>query len=379
MMLSMGFMNGMNQQMVENTISTSLGHVTIHAQGFQQSMKLKYNFRPHERYIESIEKIKGLRSYSPQIKIQAMIRSAETSRSIMLVGIDPEKEKEVSKIYAYTLQEDGSSYLSSPEDEGLLISRIMAERLNVLVGDRIVVMLQDKKNELVGTGFKVSGIYESPLNSFDEYTVFTGIQKLQELTGIQENISEICIVLRDKNMVDGAKEFLKTDIDDASLEILTWKDMAPNLVRSIKLFDTMMFIFFAIIFITVIFSIANTLIMAIMERFHEIGVMKSIGTRPSQIFGMVMLEAMNVGIIGVTLGIAVGLVLNLILSYTGINLSFYTESMRMWGTGSIIYPQIRVTDVFNAVVIVFFTTFIAAIYPAVKAARIKPLEALHFI
>ena len=375
----MGFMNGMNQQMVENTISTSLGHVAVHAQGFQQSMKLKYNFRPHDSYIESIEKINGLKSYTSRIKMQAMIRSAETSRSIMLVGIDPVKEKKVSKIYSYTLQEDGSGYLASPNDDGLLISRVMAERLNVLVGDRIVVMLQDRKNELVGTGFKVSGIYESPLKSFDEFTVFTGIQELQNITGIEDNISEISIVLNDKDMVDGAKEFLTAQMGDAGLEILTWKDMAPNLVRSIKLFDTMMFIFFAIIFITVIFSIANTLIMAIMERFHEIGVMKSIGTRPSQIFGMVMLEAMNVGIIGVTLGIAVGLVLNLILSYTGINLSFYTESMRMWGTGSIIYPQIRVMDVFNAVVIVFFTTFIAAVYPAVKAARIKPLEALHFI
>ena len=78
-------------------------------------------------------------------------------------------------------------------------------------------------------------------------------------------------------------------------------------------------------------------------------------------------------------GIVVGMALNVILSYTGIDLSLYQESMRAWGTGSVIYPIIRFIDIVNAVIIVFFTTFIAALYPAIKAARIKPLDALHFI
>jgi ABC-type lipoprotein release transport system permease subunit len=119
--------------------------------------------------------------------------------------------------------------------------------------------------------------------------------------------------------------------------------------------------------------------MAVMERFHEIGVMKSIGTRPSMVFFMVMFEALNLGLIGLASGIISGAGLVYILSITGIDLSIFMESMRVWGSGSVIYPVIKLLDIVMAFVIVFITTVSAALYPAVKAARIKPLEALNFI
>jgi ABC-type lipoprotein release transport system permease subunit len=141
----------------------------------------------------------------------------------------------------------------------------------------------------------------------------------------------------------------------------------------------MLFIFFGIIFTTVIFSVANTMIMAVMERFHEIGVMKCIGTRPANVFIMIAAEAFNLGLAGMVLGLCSGLILCIVLGVSGLDLSFFSESMRVWGTGSIIYPFIMFKDVISSSVIVFLTAFIAALYPAYKAARIKPLEALNFI
>ena len=116
-----------------------------------------------------------------------------------------------------------------------------------------------------------------------------------------------------------------------------------------------------------------------MERFHEIGVMKSIGTRPSRIFNMVLFEAINLGIVGLIAGIIIGVAITGILAIYGIDLSFYAESMRMFGTGSVIYPAIKTLDIVVATTIVLVTTILAALYPALKAARIKPLDALHFI
>ncbi|HOO70174.1 MAG TPA: ABC transporter permease [Spirochaetota bacterium] len=379
MMFSAGFMNGMNVQMVENTISTSLGHIAVHRRGFQDNMKLEFNFSAGPKMLETIDKTPLVKAWAPRVKMQAMVRSSESSRGVMIVGIDPEREKNISKIYDYTRKEDGSRFISGRNTDEILISREMAEKLDLLLGDRLVVMLQDKDNEIIGTGLRVCGLYETPVNSYDRFVVFVGIEKLQAMNGLGKNISEISVLLHDKKDVDTVKDALIAGVNDRSLEILSWKDMAPSLVKSIRLFDTMMFIFFAIIFMTVVFSIANTLIMAIMERFHEIGVMKSIGTRPRRIFFMILFEAFSLGLIGVVAGIAAGMVLHVVLSYTGIDLSLYQESMRVWGTGSVIYPVIRFIDIVNAVIIVFFTTFIAALYPAVKAARIKPLEALHFI
>lgn len=379
MMLSMGIMNGFNVQMVENTISTSLGHVAIHAKGFQDNMKLEYNFVPGEKVLRAVEANREIESYTPRLKVQGMIRSSETSRGVLIVGIDPMREKTVSKIYEYTLHENGSRFLESQEADEVLISRAMADLLNVMVGDKVVVMIQDSDNDIVGTGLIVTGIYQTPVDAFDKYMVFVGLKKLQGITGVGNAISELNIITKDKEIVESVARFLTARIDDPSLEILTWKEMAPNLVSAIKLYDSMMFVFFMIIFVTVIFSVANTLIMAIMERFHEIGVMKCIGTSPTRIFMMILFEALNLGAVGLLAGVASGLALIGALSVTGIDFSAFMESMRLWGSGSVIYPTLRLYDIAMATVVVLFTTLTAALYPAVKAARIKPLEALHYV
>ncbi|MBN2402675.1 MAG: ABC transporter permease [Spirochaetes bacterium] len=379
MILSIGLLNGMINQAVENTISTSIGHIAIHQKGFQDTMKLEYNFLPARGIEKIIMEENYVSSYAPRLKVQAMVRSAEASRGVLVYGIDPEKEKTISKISDYTIKEDGGAFLDSPSEGSILISKSMAKKLDLLIGDKLVLMIQDKNNEIVGIGMTVKGFFQTPVDSFDKFVVFAGMRKMQEITGLDKNITEINILLKDKKDVDAVKKLLISKIGNPDLEILTWKDMVPNLVSAVKFMDAMMYIFFSIIFITVIFSIANTLVMAIMERFHEIGVMKSIGTRPSWIFFIVIFEAVNLGLIGLAAGVSMGTICTMVLSNVGLDFSFFIESMRMWGTGSIIYPSIKTMDIVMATVIVMSTTIVAALYPAVKAARIKPLEALNYV
>jgi len=379
MIFSMGFMNGMNVQMVENTISTSLGHVAVHKKGFQDNMKLENNFIADDAIYKALREAPAVVAFAPKIKVQGMVRSSETSRGVLIVGIDPEKEKKISKIYDYTSKDEGSAFLDDMAADEVLISKAMAGKLDLVVGDRLVLMVQDKHREIIGEGLMVKGIFESPVDSFDKYVVFVGLKKLQEVTGLGDGISELTVLVKNKDRVRATRDYIRNALKDRDLEVLSWQDMAPNLVRAIALFDMIMYIFFAIVFVTVIFSVANTLIMAILERFHEIGVMKSIGTRPSWIFFMIMFEAVNLGFVGLAAGILAGVSITGLLGYTGIDFSFYMESMRTWGTGSIIYPAIKILDLIVAVIIVLLTTVIAALYPAVKAARIRPLEALHFI
>ncbi|MBN2039665.1 MAG: ABC transporter permease [Spirochaetes bacterium] len=378
MIFAMGFMNGFNVQMVENTIKTSLGHIAIHRKGFQDDMKLDYNFKITDTILQSLNDEEIL-AYAPRVKIHGMIRSSEASGGIMIVGIDPEKEKNISSIYDYTSKGDGSRFLTNEDEEAVLISSSLAKKLDLMLGDKTVLMFQDKNKEIIGVGMRIVGFFTSPIDSFDKFIVFTPIKLLQNITGLGENISEITIVVKNSRKINNIKQKLLTEINDADLEILSWKDMAPFLVSAVNLFDKMMYIFFMIIFITVIFSVANTLIMAIMERFHEIGVMKSIGTKPKRIFSLIMFEAFNLGIVGLASGIILGVIFIQILGIIGIDFSFYMESMRSWGSGSIIYPAVKTMDIVVATVIVIITTIIAALYPAVKAARIKPLDALHYV
>ncbi len=378
MFFMMGISKGMNYQMVDNTISTSLGHVSVHRKGFLDNIKPSYSFVPDEDFMERMKSSKGF-SWAPRVKVQAMIRSSESSRGVMIAGIDPERERTVSGIYEYTSKENGSDFLKSSEARDILISKRTAEKLDLVVGDRLVLILQDVHGEMTGEALTVKGIFSSPVGDFDKHVVFTGLKNLQRITGIGSRISEITIKAENRDLSYRIKKRVEPWLKSTDVVVKTWQEMAPSIVSAIRLYDSMMYVFFAIVFTTIVFSVANTMVMAIMERFHEIGVMKCLGTKPLNIFIMILIESLNLGLLGMAAGmIAGGLVLG-VLTVTGLDLSFFSETMSILGSGTVIYPVVTVKDFFASMVIVSCTAVIAALYPAVKAARIRPLKALHFI
>ncbi|HOT46612.1 MAG TPA: ABC transporter permease [Spirochaetota bacterium] len=379
MLLQIAIMNGMITQMLENNISTKLGHISIAKKGFFDDMKLESNFFPDPSMLDRIRNEKNVVAVAPRVKAFAMIRSSETSRGVIVMGVYPDREKKISKINEYTLAEQGGRYLDDPASNDILISKSLAEKLDVSVGDKIVLLVHDEDSEMTNYGLTVRGLFQTPVRDYDNGVIYMGIKRLQEITGLKDNVSEVMVITTNKNVVDSVKPRIVKSVADDNLEILTWKEMAPFLLSAIAMIDKQMIVFYFIVFITIIFSIANTLIMSIMERFHELGVMKSIGTRPSQIFFIIMFEAMNLGAVGLGVGVLISIAAVNILAIKGIDFSLFMEAMRQWGAGSIIYPLIYARDIVISVVVVEFTTLLAAVYPAVKAARIKPLEALHYI
>jgi ABC-type lipoprotein release transport system permease subunit len=379
MISAMGLLNGIMEQMVDNTIHTALGHISIQVRGFQGSLRSDHSFMPSSALYAAIERISPpKKGYAPRVKLKGIARSSASSRPIVITGIDPTKEQSVSHLVHYIVPGTGT-FFERPDEDSVLISKNMADAMEISPGDKLIVMIQNSKGELSAAGMTVKALFITPVEGFDRHTIFMGIEKLQSFAGFGKNISEISITLKDRRLSRTAKAELIRTAQAEGLDVLTWEEMAPNLVRSIMIVDTMMYISFFIIFITVIFSIANTLVMAIMERFREIGVMKSIGTSPRMVFYMVVFESMLLGVTGLVGGIAFGYAAMMLLSVTGIDLSVYSETLRAMGSGSIIYPSVRAFDVFMASTIVLFTAFCAAIVPARKAAQIEPVKALAYI
>ncbi len=379
MIITMSVVNGMNYQMIDNTISTSLGHVSIHKKGFIENIKPSYSFKPSPGIYEKIINTGRVTGAAARIKIQGMVRSSEASQGVVITGIDPLREKTVSELFEYMVKGQGEGYPENPDGDWIIISKQTADKLDLIPGDRLVLMFQDAGEQIVAESFYVSGIFVSPIDTFDKFTVFTGIKKLQSIAAMGSSISEISIRVETRNDAVAVCDIIKVFTSDPAIETVTWQQMAPSILSAIRLYDALMFVFFGIIFITVIFSVANTMIMAIMERFHEIGVMKCIGTRPQNIFIMITAEAISLGFASMAAGLAASIILVGIFAYTGMDLSIFSESMRIWGTGSVIYPLLMLKDIIASVIIVFMTAVISSIYPAIKAARIKPMEALNFL
>lgn len=193
MLVIMAVMNGTNYQMIDNTISTSLGHVSIHKKGFMDNIKASYGFTPDAGLYSALDRVAGISGWAPRVKVQGIVRTSESSQGVMITGIDPVRESGVSEIYKYTSKTGGSEFLEDPSAGDVLISEQLARKLDLVVGDRLVVMLQNSSDEISGEALIVRGLFQSPIDSFDKYVIFTGIEKLQSAAGMKNRISEISI------------------------------------------------------------------------------------------------------------------------------------------------------------------------------------------
>jgi len=221
MLLAIGIMNGMIAQMLDNSISTKLGHIAISGRGFSDTMRIENNFFPDDRISTALRKEKDIVAFAPRIKAYGMIQSGEASRGVMIIGVLPSSEINVSKINEFTLPDEGGRFLSDPDALDILISKSLADKLDVYVGDRVVLMLTDKDNERAGVGLTVRGFFRTPVEDYDNMVVYMGIGRLQTLTNLGGNISEITIITKKKEIADSVKERLSRAINDPSLEVLS--------------------------------------------------------------------------------------------------------------------------------------------------------------
>ena len=151
MIMITAFSNGLVTQMTDNTINTALGHVALHRKGFRKNIKLENVFTPVPQVYAALDGEGSLSGYAPRVTIKGMIRSGEGSRGVLIQGIDPARERGVSRI-SRSIIRGGGSYLAGPSSDGILISKALAEKLDVYLDDRVVLMFQDRNNELVGCG-----------------------------------------------------------------------------------------------------------------------------------------------------------------------------------------------------------------------------------
>jgi ABC-type lipoprotein release transport system permease subunit len=208
--------------------------------------------------------------------------------------------------------------------------------------------------------------------------VYIPLADAQQLVAIGDRVSEIAIIVHSRDELGRIQGALRDDLG-AGFEVLSYAEILPLLVMTVEMYDQIMVIFYAIIGIAVIFGIINTMLMSVFERIREFGVLKAIGMKNRPLFTMIMIEAFYLGAIGTVIGFVLSLALYVPLARTGVDLSMFSESLRSFGVGAIIYPVMTAGVVANALIIVPVVALLGAIYPAVKAVRLEPMSAIRYV
>ncbi|MBM4168607.1 MAG: ABC transporter permease [Ignavibacteria bacterium] len=365
---------GMIFQMFDNQIGSHIAHMQIHRNGFRDNMVVQ-NFIPDAEIVErAIKEEPSIAVYSRRVVLFGLLSSANTSAGISIIGIEPTQEAKLTKIKSSIVS---GSYLTGSPNE-IVIGRNLAEKLGVELGDKVVALSATLDGHVGSDVFRIVGVFETFSSEFDKVYAYVPLEGAQKLVGLGNRISEIAILTTDRNTVGMSKEALQDRLGD-EYEVLSYVDLIPLILVQIDMYQQSMIVFYAIIGIALILGIVNTMLMSVFERIQEIGVLMAIGLSNAKIFSMILIEALSLGILGTGAGFVAGVLIYLPLASYGIDLSAFSEGLKSFGTGTVIYPVFTATGVLNALFLIPFMTVLGALYPAYRAIRLQPINAIRFV
>jgi len=364
---------GMMDSMIRTATDTFLGQAQIHSKGFMDTFEVENTIKNSDTIIKSLSTENLLSEFSPRTVSYGMLSSAAGVNSIMLYGIDPEREKNISIIDEALTQ---GIYLDRKKELQLMIGAKAAETLEVELGDRIILTVaQAETGELSQEMFRLSGIFNMGIREADSGMAFINIEKAQKLLSIGNSAHEIALKFHDiNNAGDRSLGFWQKYSQDGN-EALGWRDLVPQIDSIIDMTNVSTMITSSLVFCIVVVIIMHALFMSLYERMFEFGVLRAIGTRPMNMALIIFIEATSLSLISIILGMLLGMTVISLLAYYGIDY----KGIEFAGVTitELLYPELALKQFTLYPALIFIFSLTAAIYPAVFAAKMTPAKAMQ--
>lgn len=377
MMFYDGLIDGFNQAIAGNAVRVLGGNVQVHAEGYRAKvdsnplLPLEDDAAVVEAALSNPDVIAAAR----RIQTGGLISNREGAFPLNIIGVDPEAEAPVSLIAEHIV--DGR-YIEAADEDLVLIGKGLADALAIEVGDRVTMVGSDINKQNRQRTMTVVGIYDIGIPSMEKGSAYISLAEAQSLFGLRGQSTEVQITLKSVGKEAAVVAALTPALP--GYEVESWEQTYPELGSAINSKSAVMDIFSVIIVMIAGIGILNLLLMAIYERTREIGLLGAMGLKPRQIATAFILEGTLIGIVGALAGIGMGLMLNLGLGRVGMDYSQYagvTEYMAL--ISGKIYPTLGTSKLAARATVVVVIAALAALIPAVIAARREPSEALHHV
>jgi len=380
LLFSLASINGFSESMVKSAIESGIGHVQIRPSGYEKSRDNSLMLKDIEGLQRRLASFKDI-PYSFRLEREAILRSGNISQGVALLGIDPPGETLVSAYESWMIQ--GSFFKETvPGAAYCIIGSVNADRMELEENDYVILTITDSKKNLKAFRCAVAGIFKSPSEPVDKYTVLITRGELSNLYFGSDSISAASYaVFLGKNMKfadDYSRQIENSIGSDNDFILMTWKILEPGFMRFTELMDSFYWIFYSIIMFGFAFALFESVTMSVFERTREIGVLTAIGTGPWVIFLMVIVESVFLAFMGSLIGTLLGWTVTLYFQFNGFSLSAFAKGMESYGrAGSTLFPFLKMSDILSGIEVTVMVSFFSAIYPAIKAVRMTPIKAIY--
>ncbi|KAA0272712.1 MAG: ABC transporter permease [Anaerolineales bacterium] len=372
-----GLIGGFEQAIYGNAIQLLGGNIQVHAPGYSEKAGRKplLPLDDPEALVRAAESQPNVVVASKRIVTGGLVTNREGAFAITIVGVETDKEGRITPV-----SENISSgrYLLPDDGDVIVIGQGLATAMEIEVGDRITMVGNTTHEQTRQRTMTVIGIYDVGVPSVEKGTIYISLAEAQSLFGLEGQVTEIVISLKQIGQEPGVMDALNTSVP--GYEVESWVTSIPDLKKTMDMKTGVMSVFGVFMLGIAAIGILNLLMMAVFERTREIGIVGALGLKPREITFLFLLEGILIGLMGAAIGAILGTAINGILGIYGLdysqfaNLTEYTALI----SGSI-YPQLVPLKVLKHAFTVAIIAALAALYPAIEASRREPAEALHYV
>lgn len=376
-LFSVGLGDGGHNQMIENGVRLGQGHLTVQRVGYLESPSTSIYISEPDTLLPGLKKQSGLRGIYPRVRAEGILSTASGTEGIVFQGIVPDIPGE-GLLYKDSIV-DGS-FLTDSGSNSIVIGEKLARRLKLKIGKKAILTCQNSNGEIISVLLKVRGIFRTGSSSIDGFICLIPIRTAQDTLSMGSGITSIALYLEKPRQQELIVSKLRTALPLDGTDIFLWQQLQPELRDFVVIDDAFGYLTYAIILFIVAIGVLNTVLMSVMERKREIGILAALGMRPGTVLGMILMETLFITVTGILIGLCIGLGVNWHFSVHGLDLrSLYDSEVTISGTviDPVLYSDLRPHRVVQLCALVLLLTISMGLYPAIKASRTEPVEAME--
>ena len=372
-----GFVHSVYFRLREATIRSQLGHIQIYRRGYSEKGHIApydYLITGYESLHAELTKMEHVKMVTPRLGFSGLISTGETTTSFLGTGVDPDGELDLSSLAVIIEGRD----LAKRDPRGIILGVGLARAFGVKPGDELTLLSATTGGAISALAVRVRGVWESGDKAYDDRFLRAPISEVQRLLDVEHaEVQSVVLLLDQTENTALVRDQLTRLIAERGLdlEVKTWDELAVRYHQVRNIFARIFQLITWVVTILVVFSIINTMTMAIFERTREIGTIMAMGTRGRRVISMFLTEGIALGVVGGILGIGLGIVLARLVNSLGLQLPPAPGSNRNIFVTIYLVPEVLA----QAFQLSLLTAALASIYPAWRASRLNVVDALRHV
>lgn len=370
--VSIGWSDGTYSYIIDMFTRNRLGHIEVHREGYLDRPSIYKRIQNYRQIGDRIQRIDGVQSWAPRLFAAGLASLNDQTAAVQLIGMDTGLEEATTGFSKNIVQ---GMPLSNSSSGQVLTGKELARILRAQVGDEIVILTQGADGSLANDLFRIRGIVNTGDDAIDRMGVYMNLADAQNFLVTNDEVHEIIVTVYNLKNIDRITQSIRDSLADPGLDVQPWQVFAKSFYDAMRADQDGMWIMLAVIILIVAIGVLNTVLMSVLERRREYGLLKAVGTRPGQIVKLVLAELCLIALGGVVLGAGLSIAVNWFLSIHGISLPI---SMSYGGAEfTHMYAEITARSLYLPAITVFLSATLVGLAPAVKAARTEPAEAMR--